>query len=209
MSDTTTTSTANGTDRHAAVAAWAQSALDGTPLTGAQLGERYGRSESWGRGVIRDAREEAASLTVPAADVPRQGDGNHQARRGAAATAARFFTVMAVLLVAGVAAVVSYVHMRHLALVAGEGWRADLVPLSVDGMMVAASLTLLTKRWEGKRAPLAWVALLLGVAASLAANVASAEPTVYGRAVAFWPPVALVLAFELLLQQGRSDGPAD
>ena len=44
----------------------------------------------------------------------------------------RVVTVGAVLLVAAVAAVVSYAHMREVAARAGEGWRALLLPLSVD-----------------------------------------------------------------------------
>ena len=42
--------------------------------------------------------------------------------------------------------------------------------------------------------------------ASLAANVAAADPTVAGWLVAAWPPVALLLAYELLLQQLADDG---
>jgi len=51
----------------------------------------------------------------------------------------RVVTVTAVLLVAVVAAVVSYAHMREVAARAGEGWRSLLLPLSVDGLVVAAS----------------------------------------------------------------------
>jgi lipopolysaccharide export LptBFGC system permease protein LptF len=92
--------------------------------------------------------------------------------------------------------------MRALALEAGEGWRAWLLPLSVDGMMVAASMALLARRRSGEPGGLlAWSALLVGAATSIAANVAAAQPTVTGRAVAAWPPVALALAYELFLRQ--------
>jgi hypothetical protein len=50
------------------------------------------------------------------------------------------------------------------------------------------------------------VALLLGLGASLAANVAAAEPTVQGRLVAAWPPIGLLLAYELLMQQIKGRG---
>lgn len=123
----------------------------------------------------------------------------------------RVCTVTAVVVVAGVAAIVSYAHMRHLAELAGEAWRADILPLSVDGLLVAASLVLLVRRKAGRSAGvLPWVGLLLGVAASLVANVAAAQPTVLGRVVAGWPPVAFAVAFELLVailrQEGRVDG---
>jgi hypothetical protein len=105
------------------------------------------------------------------------------------------------VVVALVAAVVSYEHLRHVAAVAGEGWRAWLLPLSVDGLLVAASMVMLTRRRQGRPAgALAWGSLLLGIAASVAANVASAEATLVARLVAAWSPVALLLAVELLLQ---------
>ncbi|MCA1684246.1 MAG: DUF2637 domain-containing protein, partial [Actinobacteria bacterium] len=92
--------------------------------------------------------------------------------------AVRVVTVAAVLLVAAVAAVVSYAHMQTVSQRAGEQWRAWLLPLSVDGLVVAASMVLLTRRRAGLAGGwLAWVALLGGVGASLAANVAAAEPT--------------------------------
>ena len=50
----------------------------------------------------------------------------------------RRITTGAVLSVALVAAVASYEHMRALAEVAGEGWRSWLLPISVDGLAVAA-----------------------------------------------------------------------
>ena len=118
--------------------------------------------------------------------------------------AVRVVTVAAVLLVAAVAAVVSYAHMQEVAVRAGERWRAWLLPLSVDGLVVAASMGLLTRRRAGRPGGrLAWAALLGGVGASLAANIAAAEPTVTARVVAAWPALAFAVAFELLLQQRR------
>jgi hypothetical protein len=122
----------------------------------------------------------------------------------------RRITTASVLAVATVAAVASYEHMRALAHLAGEGWRSWLLPISVDGLAVAASMTMLVRRRAGQRAgALPWFALLLGLGASLAANVAAADPTVVGRLVAAWPPVGLLLSYELLLQQtnGVRGGP--
>ena len=73
--------------------------------------------------------------------------------------ATRAITVAAVLLVAAVAAVVSYAHMQEVADRAGEQWRAWLLPLSVDGLVVAASMALLTRRRAGlPGGRLAWCA---------------------------------------------------
>jgi len=124
--------------------------------------------------------------------------------RVASGWATRATTVAAVLLVAAVAAIVSYEHMRTVADRAGEDWRAWLLPLSVDGLVVAGSMVLLTRRRAGlPGGRLAWCALLGGVGASLAANVAAAEPTATARVVAAWPALAFAVAFELLLQQRR------
>jgi hypothetical protein len=110
-----------------------------------------------------------------------------------------------VLAVALVAAIASYDHQRLLAELAGEEWRAWLLPISVDGLILTASRAMLTRQRSGRSAGwLAWMAMLAGLTASLAANVAGAQPTLVGRLVAAWPPVALLLAYELLMQQVRA-----
>jgi peptidoglycan/LPS O-acetylase OafA/YrhL len=110
-----------------------------------------------------------------------------------------------VVVVALVAAVMSYSHMQALAERAGEGWRSYLLPLAVDGLILAASMTMLVRHRMCKPAgALAWCSMLAGIVASLAANVAAAEPTLIGRLVAAVPPVALLLASELLMRQIRN-----
>jgi Protein of unknown function (DUF2637) len=129
-----------------------------------------------------------------------EGPQDHEAPTEGAATV-RGITTSAVLAVAVVAAVASYDHQRALAALAGGGWRAWLLPVSVDGLVVAASMSMLVRRRAGVPAgSLAWASLLAGIGASLAANVAAADPTAIGRLVAAWPPVALLLAWELLMQ---------
>ena len=164
--------------------------------------------------VLPVARSNGASGHRPApaapAEVEELGDGDWPASPVVGVPVwVRRITTWAVLAVAAVAAVASYEHMRALASVAGEGWRAWLLPISVDGLAVAASMTMLVRRRAGQPAGvLCWVALLLGLGASLAANVAAAEPTVVGRVVAAWPPVGLLLSYELLMQQhGARGGP--
>ncbi|TQN32186.1 uncharacterized protein DUF2637 [Haloactinospora alba] len=74
----------------------------------------------------------------------------------------RWITVATVLLLAAIAAVVSYAHMFELALGHGEpAWRAGLFPLSVDGMIVAASMSLLSDARQGRRGGvLPWTLLI-------------------------------------------------
>ena len=60
-------------------------------------------------------------------------------------------TTASVLMLAGIAAVVSYRHMHTLTLAHGESrWTAALIPLSVDGMIVASSMTLLADSRTGQ-----------------------------------------------------------
>jgi hypothetical protein len=162
--------------------------------------------------VLDDERTQADEPTAPVSTTPGEAVESATAAVGqmldldpdpaAVSGWVRGTTTVAVLLVALVAAVASYEHMRALAVVAGEGWRSWLLPISVDGLAVAASMTMLVRRRAGLPAGgLAWAALLMGLGASMAANVAAAQPTVAGRLVAAWPPVALLLAYELLMRQ--------
>ncbi|MEU9891473.1 DUF2637 domain-containing protein [Sphaerisporangium sp. NPDC051011] len=118
----------------------------------------------------------------------------------------RWTTTVTVLLLAAIAAVVSCRHMYELAVSHGEGaWTAALVPLSVDGMIVASSMSLLLRSRAGLSGGwLAWFLLVAGSLASLGANVAAAEPTLIGRVIAAWPSFALIGAYEMLMGQIRA-----
>lgn len=124
----------------------------------------------------------------------------------------RMITVASVTVVAVVAAVVSYSHMRQLGYSVGEAWRANLIPLSIDGLMVCASMVLVLRRLrKEKTSPLAWVAIGLGLTGSLAANIADITQGSLGAVLlAVAAPIALFMSFELLLQffHRPSDEPA-
>ncbi len=85
-------------------------------------------------------------------------------------------TTGSVAMLALIAGTVSYLHMHSLVALHGQpGWVAALTPLSVDGMIVAASITLLAESRSGSRGGLLpWALLVIGSVASLAANVAVA-----------------------------------
>jgi Protein of unknown function (DUF2637) len=119
-------------------------------------------------------------------------------------------TTGCVALLALIASTVSYLHMHRLVALHGQpGWVAALTPLSVDGMIVAASTTLLAESRAGRRGgPLPWALLVAGSIASLAANVAVAEPSLIGRIIAAWPSFALTASYELLTSQVRCSAPA-
>lgn len=114
-------------------------------------------------------------------------------------------TTGCVTLLALIAATVSYLHMHMLVELHGQpGWVAELTPFSVDGMIVAASTTLLADSRAGESGGmLPWALLVAGSSASLAANVAVAQPTLVGRVIAAWPSFALIGAYEMLMRQVR------
>ena len=117
----------------------------------------------------------------------------------------RWTTTGCVVLLALIAGTVSYLHMHTLVELHGQpGWVAALTPFSVDGMIVAASTTLLADSRSGNRGRLLpWALLVAGSVASVAANVAVTEPTSTGRVIAAWPSFALIAAYELLMRQVR------
>src|SRR5216683_1647631 len=120
-------------------------------------------------------------------------------------------TTGCVALLALIAGTVSYLHMHTLVARHGQpGWVATLTPLSVDGMIVAASTTLLAESRSGSRGGvLPWSLLIAGSVASLAANVAVAQPTLIGRVIAAWPSFALTASYELLTRQVRHSSPGN
>jgi hypothetical protein len=117
----------------------------------------------------------------------------------------RWTTTLSVVVLAGIAAIISYRHMFLLVHRYGEtSWTAVLLPVSVDGMIAASSMSLLASSRQRERSGvLPWVLLIAGSAASLAANVAVAKPSAVGRLIAAWPSAALIGSYELLMRQIR------
>jgi hypothetical protein len=125
--------------------------------------------------------------------------------------AIRYSTIGAVSVVALVAAFVSYRHALTVVRAQGESGKLALAyPLTIDGMIYASSMVLLNAARRGADRPwLAWAALGLGIAATLAANVAAGlayGPV--GALVAAWPVPALVISYELLMLVIRSSAAA-
>jgi hypothetical protein len=125
--------------------------------------------------------------------------------------AIRAATAAVVAAVAAFAAVVSYTHVYDLGRAHGQaGTAARLLPLSVDGLILAASLVLLHEARNHRRAPgLARVMLWSGVGATVAANAAYGWPYgPVGVVVSAWPAVAFVGSVELVMGLVRRARPA-
>ena len=92
--------------------------------------------------------------------------------------------------VAVIAGVVSYSHIEALGLRTGQSITdARLLPLAVDGLIVAGSVILLAGSLLG------WLAVVPGVGATVFANVASGLPHgPLAATVAAWPAAAFSLA---------------
>jgi hypothetical protein len=117
--------------------------------------------------------------------------------------------VLSFLTVAGVAARVSYSHIREVALYGHQpGEVAALLPLAVDGMMLIATLAMAEDK-AADRHPRGWArtGFWFGAAISTAANVAATvvahgwEPLAIG--VAALAPLLLLWAIEIVARPGK------
>jgi hypothetical protein len=111
-------------------------------------------------------------------------------------------TALAVVAVAGVAAIISYQHAFELVTSHGEvGLTARLLPFTVDGLIWAASMVALdASRRHHPVPPLAKWSLAVGIVATIGANLAHGlNYGPIGAVVSAWPALALVGSFELLM----------
>ncbi|WP_300604765.1 DUF2637 domain-containing protein [Trebonia sp.] len=120
---------------------------------------------------------------------------------------ARWTAVAAVLAVAAVAAVISYRHAVAVVTAHGEpGAVGRMYPVTIDGLIVAASMVLLDAARHRESAPrLAWHLLGAGIGATLAVNVLAGLPHGWLAAlIASWPAGAFVGSYELLMMIVRA-----
>jgi hypothetical protein len=112
-------------------------------------------------------------------------------------------------LVAGVAAVASYVHMRELVHAhsdPGSAWLSWLIPLSVDGLMVVASIVVVNARRNSVTVPwLAIVAICVALIISLVANAYAPAADVIGKIINAWPAAGFAFGYELVLMLVRME----
>jgi hypothetical protein len=99
-----------------------------------------------------------------------------------------------------VAGAISFDHMRELATHHDQsGWKSLAFPISVDGLEIVVSLYLVAQRRAGRPTGwVPWVALFVGTAASLSANVAVGGADPIGKALAGWPALSMLASVKLL-----------
>lgn len=98
------------------------------------------------------------------------------------------------------AAVASYRHAHDVIAINGDPVMAPWLPLSVDGMLVAALVVIWVRRHRGDRAGVfPWLAFGFGMVVTILANLAAvAQPKPEAVAVALFPPLALAITLELV-----------
>ena len=119
-------------------------------------------------------------------------------------------TAWAVMLVAAIAAAVSYIHIYALAVRYGQPVMAAwLLPLSIDGTVAVSSLAMLRAARASVSSP--WLArgmLLLAVGATLACNVGYGVSHGWpGALLSGWPAVAFVGCAEVAISMSRRTAP--
>jgi hypothetical protein len=94
----------------------------------------------------------------------------------------RWTTTASVVLLAAIAAIVSYRHMHTLVVAHGEtAWTAAVLPLSVDGMIAASSMTLLADSRHGRKSGiLPWARAVTQVGRA-SRNIPRSTPSAPGR----------------------------
>ena len=115
-------------------------------------------------------------------------------------------TASAVMLVAAIAAVISYQHVVALAIRYGQPpLAAYLLPVSIDGLVAVSSLVMLRAARIGVSAPwLARTGLVLAVIATMACDVGYGVAHGWpGALLSGWPAVAFVVAAEVAITMTR------
>jgi hypothetical protein len=118
----------------------------------------------------------------------------------------RWLTTAAVAAVGLAAAVLSYRHQYELAAGLGESaLTARLLPVSIDGLLLAGTLAVLDA--ARRKAGNAWAARItvgLGVAMTMWANIVHGLGYGWaGTVISGWPPVALMAAIEVRARMVR------
>lgn len=112
---------------------------------------------------------------------------------------------LAAALVAIIAMVVSFAHISDTARSAGEAtWASILIAISLDGLIVVGIMAGIedarhNRKWRKSGVFAFWV----GIAGTMSANLASAEPNMKAYLVALVAPTAFLISAHVLHQSGK------
>jgi hypothetical protein len=111
-------------------------------------------------------------------------------------------TMLTVAVITAITAAISYEHEYQLAHTHGQApWVSSLLPFTVDGMILGASVVIVWAASVGIRRPWRPLAVLLvGIGATISANLASGWGDGWvGAAVAAWSGLALILISDVAM----------
>lgn len=111
-------------------------------------------------------------------------------------------TLFTVATITSITAAISYEHEYQLARQHGQApWVSSLLPFTVDGMILGASVVLVWAASQGIRRPVRPLAVLLvGIGATIAANLAAGiGDGALGAAVSAWSGLALILISDVAM----------
>ena len=109
----------------------------------------------------------------------------------------RIIGICGAAMVGLVAIWVSYGHIYHVSRIAGQShMNATLIPVGIDGLLIVAGVAIVS----GRKDYVTYGSFAFGVAASLSANILSAEGSILSYGIAAIAPIALVGASEMLLR---------
>lgn len=109
-----------------------------------------------------------------------------------------------VFLLALFAFILSFAALRDLAQQHGISYPL-LYPFIIDGFIVVASLSVLRNSLNGERTRYPWLLVGASTVVSIVFNIIHAEMELTSRVISSVPPAALFFAFELLMQQVKSE----
>ena len=182
-----------------------------------ELMEKYGMSNGWAGGVITESGRpgtrgrlaanggsSASGVSPPPKPTPRAIDRKPVATVSRRRQQRDPIKIAATAVVLAVGLAVSYSHIVHLAVLAGAGWWAWVMPLPLDAMALVSLLHLATER----RYLIAWAGVLVGAVGSLAANVLAVDPALADMRYVLWgfaalPPIAVIVCGHLLDRGAR------
>lgn len=106
----------------------------------------------------------------------------------------------AIMLTLGtIAAAGSYTHIRATAAHHGQaGWISYAIAATVDLLALGSGLEIRRRHRHHAAARWPWCTLLMGVAMTLGANLATADPSAWGAVMAVWPALAFLAAVLLI-----------
>jgi hypothetical protein len=108
--------------------------------------------------------------------------------------------------IAGIAGAASFTHIHDTAAEHGQaGWMAWAIAVCIDLLAVMAAREIQRDMRAGRRCTWPVLVLSIGAALSLAANLAQAEPSPWGRIVAGTPAGAFLVAISMVERRARTN----